>query len=268
MALCALVLVRRLGNRRSLGSGSGAGGRDAIGQDVIQRQRPRGGEEVGLVFDAIAARGVAGPGEGKRGANCIEVSDAQGGVRVARIGVREILLHVGFTIAIRVACGGEDGQAVRVGMGKFVGVGDAIAVGVRAGGDGVGLHEGGGAGEVDPAAICGIARGLEVNPANVRAICEAAQLRAGDACADEVAGKVHTKVRSTGVPLLDAIRRRAVAEADPAAVRALDGAGADILADDRAISPIAAPVQSADVRAAGKGVRGVNRRGRLKARGS
>ena len=147
--------------------------------------------------------------------------------------------------------------------------GDRQAVGVhRTGSDRVRLHDGKGVAQADPAAIGAVdvtahpageqvhpgrAVGLEVNPADVRPIGEAAQVAQ--------AVLVHPEVIGREVLVIDAVRGAAVAQVNPAHVGGVYIPGTNVFADDCAMVGVAAPVHPAEVRAPGVFIGGVNRRG-------
>src|SRR5205807_9667120 len=125
--------------------------------------------------------------------------------------------------------------------GPFPRIGQAIGVRVRAGGNVVGLHNGKSVAQGDPAAIGGVNGAAEVaggqihpgravifkiDPPDIRAPGKAAQI------AEAVV--VHAVIGCGIVLVLDAVGGRVAAEVNPADVRRVDVARADLFADDRA----------------------------------
>jgi len=99
---------------------------------------------------------------------------------------------------------------------------------------------------------------FEIDPANVGAVGEAAQLclsvRRG------IDNKIHAKVIRGTVRVLNMIDRVAVAHVDPTDIGAVNKTGAGELPDDDTVSNIALPVHEPDVRAPTEGIGWIDRR--------
>src|SRR3989442_1742954 len=123
--------------------------------------------EVRTYLKVVEAGGATRPGDGRVGSlrSKVEGSNAKLVPRKKGISVRQVFLQVGRAVAVAVA-GGVHGRQVS-GVTQFPRVGQAVAVTVDSECDRIGLDEGDGVTQADPAEVGAVNESAETSGAQI-----------------------------------------------------------------------------------------------------
>ena len=221
-----------------------------------ERGRQRHGQQFGVVHTVTPE--VVGAGAAALFGQRV-ISDLKEIRAVVRIGIGKELTEVGHAIAIAVQGVIKGREVLRVK--HFPRIGDPVSIGVRHG-HGSGLHIYIGAIQGDPPDIRPIgvtmetARGeidarvsqsFEMDPPDIGSIGEAAQLCFPSGAIVREINKIDPVVRGRVVRIGVAVDGRSRAEADPADIRRVGVAVAEVIRDRNTVRAIASKVDPADV---------------------